>query len=201
VLAHSRQLLYLHPTKTGGTSIEVGLLELELKQRPCPEIDSFRSHMYSVSGADSSHHWTYKELVEEFPFLSSWESFMTTRNPYERVISEWRYQQSGNRAENTHYHLYDDINGAIKNGAVRDSSFQYHWTPQYEYVGPNTSIIPMEKIDEEWEKMGFSPISSLNVSKDKKEYKLDDDSLEIIYKDFERDFECFNYSSEFDPNT
>ena len=197
MLAHSRKLLYLHPSKTGGTSIEMGLLEQELNQSPCPNLSSFRSHMYCVWGSDSSHHWTYRQLVEEFPFLTSWSSFMTTRNPYDRVVSEWRYQRSGNRKKDTPYHFSDDINGAIKSGAMRESAYPYHWTPQHEYVGPKTSVIPMEKIDEEWGKTGFNPISALNVSSDKKEYILDDNSVEIISKDFERDFVFFDYSSEY----
>ena len=201
MLAHSLRLLYLHPTKTGGTSIEAALLENELGE-PITETTNLelrKAYMYGVWDDEGITHWDYAKLVSKFPFLSEWDSFMTTRNPYDRAISEWRYQQDGNRKKTTKYHNSDDINGAIKSGAMQESQYNYHWWPQYHYVGPNTKIIPITEIDKEWENMGFKPLKPFNVSTKKTNYILDDDSVEIIYKRFEKDFRYFNYDPEYSP--
>lgn len=203
MIAHSLRLLYLHPSKTGGTSIEGGLLEHELGEVVEWSDDEFyrahphRARMYAMWETEGMTHWDYAKLISEFPFLSDWDSFMTTRNPYDRAISEWRYQQDGNRTKTTKFHDSDDINGAIKSGAMQEAQYAYHWWPQHNYVGHNTKIIPMEDINQEWENMGFEPLKPLNISTNKREYILDDDSVEIIYRRFEQDFKDFNYSPEY----
>ena len=198
MIAHSFLLLYLHPSKTGGTSIESGLLEHELGEVvEWSDVQFYRSHMYGVWETDGMTHWDYAKLVGEFPFLSDWDSFMTTRNPYDRIISEWRYQQDGNRTDTTKFHTYDDINGAIKSGAMQETQYKFHWWPQHNYVGPNTRIVPIEDINETWEEMGFKPLTPLNISTKKSNYVLDDDSVEIIYKRFEQDFKDFGYDPEY----
>lgn len=155
--------------------------------------------MYGVWENYGMTHWDYPKLVSEFPFLSDWDSFMTTRNPYDRIISEWRYQQDGNRTKDTQFHNSDDINGAIKSGAMRECRYPYHWCPQHNYVGPNTRIIPIEEINDAWEEMGFKPLKPLNISKNTNKYVLDDDAVDIIYRSFEQDFKDFGYDPEYTP--
>lgn len=67
--------------------------------------------------------------------------------------------------------------------------------PQARYIGPNTHVLHLENIDEEWKSLALSlgDVPHLNISRPKQEYVLDDQSKEIIQKEFPNDFEPFGY--------
>jgi hypothetical protein len=140
-------------------------------------------------------HWNYHKLVNELPFLKEWPSFATVRHPYDRVISEWKYQQRGERNGSSDAHESDDINLGISSGSIRKCKWAYHWMPQAAYIGPDTKILKLENIEEDWRNLdlGVGELGHLNKSTSRKSYELTDESKRIIQNTFPDDFEQFGY--------
>ena len=195
MLAHSKQILYLHPSKTGGTSVENCLLNHELNLKGHDSLSRDQLIFYGLCHQRNMMHWNYHKLVNELPFLKGWFSFATVRHPYERVISEWKYQQSGEREGSSEAHEKDDINLAIRSGSIKKCRWAYHWMPQAFYIGPDTEILRLENIEEDWRNLnlGVGDLGHFNASKSSGSYELTDESKQIIQDAFPNDFEELGY--------
>ena len=195
MLAHSKQILYLHPSKTGGTSVENCLLNHELNTKDPDSLSRDQFIFYGLCYHRDMMHWNYHRLVNELPFLKGWFSFATIRHPYDRVISEWKYQMKGNRKGTSKFHKTGDINGALKNGAIKRHKYEYHWMPQAAYIGPDTKILKLENIEEDWRNLdlGIGDLEHLNASNASRSYELSDESKQIIQDAFPNDFEELGY--------
>ena len=195
MLAHSKRILYLHPSKTGGTSVENCLLNFELGVKDPTALSRDQYIFYGLCRHRDMMHWNYHKLVKDLPFLREWPSFATVRHPYDRVISEWKYQQRGERNGSSEAHEKDDINLAIRSGSIKKCKWAYHWMPQAAYVGPDTKVLKLENIEEEWKKLnlGVGDLGHLNASPSPKAYELTDESKQIIQDAFPDDFEQFGY--------
>lgn len=195
MLAHSKQILYLHPSKTGGTSVENCLLNFELNTKDPDSLSRDQFIFYGLCHQRNMMHWDYHKLVDGLPFLKGWLSFVTVRHPYERVISEWKYQQRGERNGTSVAHKRDDINLGIRSGSIKKCKWPYHWMPQAAYIGPDTKIIRLENIEEDWRNLdlGVGNLEHLNASESLKSYELTDESKQIIQDSFPNDFEELGY--------
>lgn len=195
MIAHSAKMLYLHPSKTGGTSVENCLMNFELKTKNYDSLKRDQLILYGLCGRRNMMHWHYHKLVNIFPFLKEWPSFATVRHPYERVISEWRYQRSGNKNGTSTAHKKDDINLGIRSGSIKKCKWAYHWMPQSAYIGPNTKLVRLENIDEDWRSLGLGvgDLEHLNASPPSRPYELTDESKQIIQNEFPDDFEELGY--------
>ena len=67
--------------------------------------------------------------------------------------------------------------------------------PQAAYIGPDTKIIRLENIEEDWRNLdlGLGNLEHLNASESSKSYELTDESKQIIQDSFPNDFEELGY--------
>jgi len=185
-----RKLIYLHPSKTGGTSIESAFLR-DLTGRDTNKEVAPLLFIYSTK---ANQHWPLKKLIEVLPFVKDWRKIASVRHPYTRVISEFRYQLAGKRAESQHRCYNDkDIDLAIKSGQIWENSYSYHNMPQHKYVAEGVELIRFESLESDFKRLtGISELPHTQKGADFRP-ELSEQSKEIIYKRYKRDFDVLGY--------
>lgn len=196
-------LIYLHPTKTAGTSIEYAFLEY-IHNKPITEkqLTPEQKQLYNCYHCSNQHDtWTiindkFKNTIDQYKVVVS------VRHPYNRVISEFRYQLSYMRPEQIAIldgFKDNDINIAIANNNLWNNCRKYHNTPLSEYYVENVFVLRYESLNDDyvnfqnWLNVKLPPLKHLNKSKGKNNIVLNDHSKHIVYNMFKNDFELFNY--------
>lgn len=191
MICHKAKLLYLHPAKTGGTSVETAMWKREIGHDQPTENQKM---MYAAWTPDAKQHWPYAKLVREFPFLVDWPSVATVRHPYNRMISEFRYQIAGNRKKgHSEAHTSKDINKAIQDGSLWELAWAWHMAPMAQYVAPETTIVRLENLQEEWGALKLGELKHQNRSKERIEIKLNPASKRKITDRYKMDFDLLGY--------
>ena len=191
-----RKLIYLHPSKTGGTSIEKAFLrDLVGKET---EVGKAAPLLFLYSGS-SNQHWPLQKLINTLPFTKDWRKIASVRHPYTRVISEFRYQLAGKRkrsrcCKSKHKCYADkDINLAIRSKKIWENSFAYHNEPQYKYVSEDVELIRFENLEDDFKRLtGLSDLPHEQKGADFRP-ELSEESKEIIYKRYRKDFDVLGY--------
>jgi len=96
LISHKHRFIFIHPAKTGGTSIEKALEPF------CEEkivYDMPTCHWFAMYNKDrnTKHHSfaMYQSFLHDYD-LSEYKVIYTTRNPWDRVLSMWAYEKSRN---------------------------------------------------------------------------------------------------------
>jgi len=93
LISHKHRFIYIHPAKTGGTSIEKAL------EPYCEErivFDLKLSHYFAMYGERNTKHHSFA-MYQSFLIdhdLSEYKVIYSIRNPWDRVLSMWAYQNS-----------------------------------------------------------------------------------------------------------
>jgi hypothetical protein len=195
------KILYIHIPKCYGTSIvqtfqivdEVTLFNENLpKLKPNIEMPVINTY---------PQHYTFKE-TENFDLAVN-HSFATVRNPYERIISQWKYQK-----DNAFLFPYKKVNivfkdwvydlfKRFKNGRLNDTR---HDMPQTDFIfDANDRQLVNEIIKCE----GLSKIYGLtlfhsNKSMSNERPEITFELKRMIDEVYKRDFELLEYSGELD---
>jgi len=190
----TRNWVFLHPSKTGGSSVEVALMESALNTGS--EVESVFGPLFAVWGPDGKQHWSYEKMVCHFHFTAHWKKFATVRHPYTRVLSEFRYQLSGNRRKDGNQECYAsaDINAAIKSKTLWRCAWPWHGMSQFAYLSDDVELIRFENLTEDFKKVtGLDNLKHVLKSPEVELDELDDESKSIIQKKFPLDFLKLNY--------
>lgn len=201
----ARQLVYLHPSKTAGTSVEIALLsdatglsKEQLWQRGRPVRENFTRELSATYGcwdSRSTQHLPYRQLFEAYPQAREWRKVVTVRHPYARAISEFRYQMEGNRGGPHPFYRRFDINSAVLSGLIWTNCYMWHATPQSEYLGPGVEIMRQETLDEDWQRViGFCALPRENVAAKGPPLRLSDEAKEVIARKYAEDFRLLGYA-------
>ena len=186
-----RKLIYLHPSKTGGTSIEAAFLNDLIGGGGSRRAAASLLFLYSEQ---SNQHWPLEKLTKALPFTKDWRKVASVRHPYTRVISEFRYQLAGQRKKSKH-RCYNDknIDLAIKSGKIWDNSYAYHNMPQHKYVAEDVELIRFENLEDDFKRLtGLSDLPHAQKGSDFRP-ELSEQSKEIIYKRYKKDFDVLGY--------
>jgi hypothetical protein len=85
--------VFIHPAKTGGTSIEKALEPFCVERI---QFDFKVGHWFAMyhSGRNTKHHsfTMYQSFLYDYD-LSDYKVLFTVRNPWDRVLSMWAYQE------------------------------------------------------------------------------------------------------------
>lgn len=196
MIDQSRKLIYLHPSKTGGTSIEKAFLR-DLIGRDSGE--SKAAPLLFLYSGNSNQHWPLQKIINALPFTKDWRKIASVRHPYTRVISEFRYQLAGKRKKSrgcvpkNNCYTNKDINLAIKSGKIWENSYAYHNEPQYKYVSEDVELIRFENLEDDFKRLtGLSDLPHAQKGSDFRP-ELSEQSKEIIYKRYRKDFDVLGY--------
>lgn len=182
------QLVYLHPTKTAGMAVENAFFRHFLgvdvyNGEHTDEIDRY----YPMN----SQHFGYAEIVTALPHVAGWTKCVTVRHPYDRALSEFKFQ----RRDGITRHC--EVNAAIRDGSLWAEAWPHHDRPQVDYLAPDVFVLRHETLDADWVRLAamlhvdLPPLKHVNVSHGGA--GLTDQSMDIIYRRFKRDFEALGY--------
>lgn len=92
MISHEHRFIFIHPSKTGGSSVEIALAPY------CLEKVVYRGssgHYTVIYRGLNTKHYTFKMYQSLFhQDLSKYKVVYTLRNPWERVVSGFCYQRS-----------------------------------------------------------------------------------------------------------
>ena len=184
------QLVYLHPTKTAGMAVENAFFRRFLgvdvyNGEHSDEIDRYYPH--------DSQHFGHAELVAVLPHVADWRKCVTVRHPYDRALSEFKFQRRDGRTQ------HREVNAAVRDGSLWSGpgALPYHDKPQADYLAPNAMILRCETLDDDWSLLStvlgakLPPLKKINVSHGG--CGLTDESQAIIYERFKDDFVLLGY--------
>lgn len=147
MILHKQKIIYLHPTKTAGCAIEQALFERELQLCGVappneqvgiytkPRLRTDLCYMYGVADWVGNQHWGLEEIHDAYPFTRGWRVVLSVRDPYDRAVSEFKYQCGGHGHHN-HQWGPSDFEDAVISGELFRNSYASHNRPQSSYI-PN----------------------------------------------------------------
>lgn len=169
-----KKIIFLHPTKTGGTSVLEALNT---------SFNITKNHLPLHSGIK------VKKRKDSSLFV-----FAICRNPYDRVISMYNFFEV---ARNMSFSVF--LNYLEK---MRDQ--HVFFCPQYKYTKYQgfevDDIIRLEHMEEDWKRVINDklaiPVAVLHANKDKTRRKqlLNEVEKQMIYRLYREDFQYLEYS-------
>jgi len=197
----SKNILFIHIPKTGGTKIEN---EIKKKSRQTLYSDKRNKLLHVPFNKCSLQHQFYTTLYKFRNKLNinfnNIKVFSVVRNPYDRVISDlfW-YKLIKNDSDST------KIYNVIKNKYLNRNDLDNHNKPQYKFVTdemgvliPNIKIFKTEQLNQSNDKLSnflglkINVIKKIHVNKNYSRY-LNRDTISLINDVYKKDFELFGY--------
>lgn len=178
---HESRSIFIHVPKCAGTSIEK-----------------------TLGGSQYGGHSFGRSIRDKFP--KEWKryyKFGIVRDPLTRFGSAYYYMKERGLSKvlaNDKILLSKDINDYIQNYFLKDNVL--HMWRQTDFVcdanEPIVDIYKYEELEKGWKEIlmklnqHYKPLPKMNKSKDYT-FSYDNQSLEILYKYYERDFKLFGY--------
>ena len=192
------KLIFVHIPRTSGTTFEEKVLDIH-GVWPEPQEESLWGIGIPRNGKNklTMQHMTYREICQLHGIDTGFKTVSIVRNPIHRVISLYYYWNEKNK--------WNTLNDFLKYVKVHIKN-RRHWWSQYDYLhdeNGNINIDHLLRFEELPENFSvLHPELDIPCYMDKervidKEIRnlelLDDESLELIYEIYKKDFEIFNY--------
>ncbi len=172
-MLYSSNYIFLHPTKTGGTSVASALKQYSGSKCHLP-----------INGFTVNKKKSYKNALV----------FATCRNPYDRVLSMYNYFGFLKGTS------FDDFLKMLKKNHLRNVPLYPQHLYVERGAFKVDELIRIESFEEDWKrvingklKITRSVIKE-NVTGNKRKIELLSSEKEIIYKIYEKDFKLLKYS-------
>ena len=193
----TKELKFIHITKTAGSSIETVGLEKNKRW-----------------GINHSEYGFWHALFPNKPtkLKEKYDWFMVVRNPYKRILSEYHflagifnYKHTKNEFNEFVKKWINNASNNIETDPVYGRKGGDHFTEQYKYLDPNIRIriLKFENIKEEFNNLmkeyNYNIVLNKKVQVSKNIFSLKDfnsEILELINKIYKKDFELFGYSMD-----
>lgn len=185
----TKNLKFIHITKTAGTSIEDSGIKNNLSW--------------------GRFHVEYGDWHEFFPNKSNelkYDWFTVVRNPYERILSEYYCKYGGIGGKNI-WHTYNDMDAYLIDKIKNRKKSGDHYSEQYKYLPNDPNIIvhvlKFENLEEEFSSLlDQYNITHFTLSKENARMKANfslpftvdhfsHELMELINKVYANDFEIF----------
>ncbi len=179
-------LVFIHIPKTGGTTInEIAKVE-GIKWR-------YNGDRRRYSCQCNTWHIPPNEKIRELNI----PTFCVVRNPYERVISEYRFRNHFTSVES----LNDYIACRIKNLESPECIDDCHWIPQHQYVTYCDHALKYENLKEDFDNLmiQYKLKMRMDIHRNKSEGKsfqisdISEENIKRINQYYRKDFEMFGY--------
>jgi len=199
-------ILFLHIPKTGGTSIDVFLSKkynIPLNTKSLFTNDSVKTKIGNVEIATSLQHVTYRDIIEHKEFFgidfNDIKIITIVRNPYERIISDLFFLKLINKESSK------DVTFSAIKSYISSKTTDGHNRPQYQYLNTDNydlsiskiTIMRTESLRQDMIRLGyvdFDVIANSNPDKIDHYSFLNNNSINLINKFYDKDFELFGYS-------
>ena len=168
--------IFIHIPKSAGTSI----------------IEYFGNQSFRIQ---PNKHADIYEIKRKFKnSYNNYRKFAIIRNPYDKMVS-WYFYLKRNLGKKYNIIEFNDwIKDPLKFWHINDPiSFL---KPQYDWIDETVEIIKFENLNEDLSNFFNEKIILPITNKSKHKYYLEyynDESLNIIYNKYKKDFEKFNY--------
>lgn len=205
MISHAHRTIFVHIPKAAGQSIErtfvarLGLTwearePLLLGRNPDPgRGPQFLGHLYAAE---------YRDLGYVTPAqFDSYFKFAVVRNPYARILSEYRYRSPAGRTSFDRFWTSRPTDEHLN--ATR------HVVPQHRYLYSGDQllvdqVVKFETLTREWPHLSqrlfgeVVPLPHANAARATaaRDVQLDDNARTAIAERYRQDFECFGYSTE-----
>jgi len=135
---NGRRVAFIHIPKAAGSSVETMF-----------KADGWSMILYKESYDGytvSEQHRTYASVKETVDDLDEIDSFVITRDPLSRLISEWRYQTEKVRSSKLDFgDFVRHVECSLKQ---HKSYWDNHWRPQVDFLDENIdAVIKMESMN------------------------------------------------------
>jgi len=200
-------ILFIHIPKTGGSSIEVYLSKkynIQLNLKSLWYIKIFKYNFAFEYDKITPQHQTYNTIYkyrDEFniKFNDNLKIFTIVRNPYDRIISDFFFFKLitiSSTKEEVFKIMYKYIH-------TNPNIYDNHNIPQYKFITDendniinNIIILKTETLNNDMKNIGYNDFN-LNILKNKLNVNYNDylnnDSIKLINKYYEKDFKLFDY--------
>lgn len=186
------KILFIHIPKTGGTYIYENLRHRGFIIDPSTYDRKKPRHRNSIQ------HQTYNDLNERYNIDSFNIIFSITRNPIDRLISQYNWKKRG-RKKNINDWIKQIFNIYISNNSIEDD----HIKPQINFVGDKSLVFKyedglsniMNKLFEQID--GIKLDLNVVINKSNQRVGIDDlspNSIKLIKNFYMEDFHAFNYT-------
>tara|TARA_B100001057_G_scaffold301557_1_gene301796 strand:+ start:987 stop:2132 length:1146 start_codon:yes stop_codon:yes gene_type:complete len=194
MVIHKLKVILLHSTKCGGMSIRSSVL------------DHVGKSNVKLHKGDQKHLPLRSILKkEEISDIENWVVIILARNPFDRAVSEVRYQLKTQNLKNDLN--YTTVSKAIESGAWLRNKWNWHGCSLAKmYRGSQEAkvvhIVRLEDIEEDWARVSRDvfgvelPLKHENRSKATLPQDLSQEAIERILSRWGRDFELFGYSDD-----
>lgn len=180
-ICHKRKILFIHPTKCAGKSVEHAVFGFS-------------------KGGKSEHR---KISHYGLDIINRYFTFSIVRNPWDRYVSQLLFDKKD--PKNLKKHLEGDLDPKNSNGMglTHDRSLWSYYdclTLDGEMV--MDEILRIENLDEEWKRVaeitGVKSLPKINVNKNRKHYShyYNDETKEMLRDLWGWDIETFGYEYE-----
>lgn len=200
MIFHKDKIIFFHPGKTGGTSIEVALTKRNLEK----EFGQLNSHNadYNIMYGFCKKHKIFLHHADirfyttnNIDIPKDYLKITSIRRPYDKVLSAYFYNGWDKK-----YTFHDFIVKKIEFLIARNKDFAInHFCPQIHYINQGYELIQLENIAQDCDKLGIeiSPKKHAQTKANKiyKDYlsAYDTKTKDIIRSVYKEDFVTFSY--------
>lgn len=208
---NNHKIIFVHITRTGGTSIE-RILNMKGKDNSLK-----LNTLYGIYKGIALQHLNISE-IKKLKNVDDYFSFCVVRNPFDRIISEFKFLKSNTPNKFTKYFkksfdkFVNEIVIAYNEGKVNKFGFnkyeyneEDHFKTQLSYIKNNNKIdvnkiLRFENLNRDWKEISNRFNLSTNLPKVNKSYHknyrryYNKQNRKIIEKYYKEDLDYFNYS-------
>lgn len=196
---NSSKLQFIHIPKNAGTTIENVANNNNIKW------GKFNSDLRNHTNFKECTYWhTPPKYFNKGSYYDSKDTFCVVRNPYSRIVSEYKYRFGKDKTKLTKKALNEWIQNELVK-LVNTNNFKYncHLIPQYDYIYDNNGnktckhILKSENLNDEFNNLMKDYDIDLQLKDEKDNVSsgglsvkdLDEKSKNIIYEIYKKDFD------------
>jgi hypothetical protein len=199
-------LLFIHIPKTGGSSLEKYFnvkYNIPLNYKSLMSTEKIKILLDNPEINSSLQHLTYNTIIKYKDFFkidtNNIEIMTIVRNPYDKIISDLFYFKKIN-IDSSKEDVYNKIQIYLT------EEHDNHVIPQYKFIInhkeqliPDIKILHTETLNDDMAKLGYKDFNikmNMNPNRVNCEDYLNNDSINLINKIYEKDFEILNYNKK-----